>query len=343
MKIAAARGDAFARKPDPNVKAVLLFGPDSGLARERASALVATVVPDRSDPFRIVELDASTILADPARLFDEADAMTLLGGRRAVCIRNAEDTICDPVAHWLVEGKGEALLIIESGALTPRSKLRALFEAAANAAAIGCYADDARSLPRLIADELAAHELEADEDAIEYLAERLGADRMQSRSELAKLALFKGGPGRVSLADASACVGDAAAIEAFNLAHAIAGRETAAVDRAVGRLLQAGESPVGLLRVVMRHFERLQFAAARIEAGRSSDEALASLRPPARYPESDRLKRQLGLWRRAELTAAIGTLLRTEIGCKTTGWPAGAIMHRAFLELSAGARRFTAS
>ena len=40
VKIAANRADSFPRKPDPSIRAVLVYGPDSGLVRERAEALV---------------------------------------------------------------------------------------------------------------------------------------------------------------------------------------------------------------------------------------------------------------------------------------------------------------
>jgi len=38
--------DGFLRKPDPKIRAVLLYGPDSGLVRDRAQTLGRTVVPD---------------------------------------------------------------------------------------------------------------------------------------------------------------------------------------------------------------------------------------------------------------------------------------------------------
>jgi hypothetical protein len=36
MKLASARVEGFLRRPDPEIRAVLLYGPDAGLVRERA-------------------------------------------------------------------------------------------------------------------------------------------------------------------------------------------------------------------------------------------------------------------------------------------------------------------
>ncbi len=52
MKIAAGRADGFVRNPDAQARAVLLYGADDGLIRERADIVARSVVEDPSDPFR---------------------------------------------------------------------------------------------------------------------------------------------------------------------------------------------------------------------------------------------------------------------------------------------------
>ena len=52
MKLTGARIETFLQKPDPAVVAVLFYGPDQGLLRERADRLVSAVTDDPADPFR---------------------------------------------------------------------------------------------------------------------------------------------------------------------------------------------------------------------------------------------------------------------------------------------------
>ena len=49
--------DAYLARPDPSRPIILLYGPDAGLVRERAEALLASAVDDPSDPFSLVRLD----------------------------------------------------------------------------------------------------------------------------------------------------------------------------------------------------------------------------------------------------------------------------------------------
>ena len=79
MKLPAARIAAFLQRPDQAIRAVLLYGPDIGLVRERADVLARTVCPDLRDPFRVADLSGAALAADPARLADEAAQMSLIG------------------------------------------------------------------------------------------------------------------------------------------------------------------------------------------------------------------------------------------------------------------------
>ena len=92
MKI-TGRAEAFIAKPDPALAAILIYGPDAGLVRERLNALTKAVAGGLDDPFRISDIAPEALRDDPARLGDEAAALAFTGGRRVVRIRGATDTV----------------------------------------------------------------------------------------------------------------------------------------------------------------------------------------------------------------------------------------------------------
>src|SRR5215475_10101233 len=81
----AADVDGFVARPDKPI--VLVFGPDAGLVRERAAALVRASVDDPSDPFGLALLEGDKLAEMPERLVEEAHTVPLLGGRRAVLVK----------------------------------------------------------------------------------------------------------------------------------------------------------------------------------------------------------------------------------------------------------------
>lgn len=350
MKISGARVEPFLRQPEPAIIAVLFFGPDQGLARERAQALVRLVVDDPGDPFRVVELTGAAVRSDPPLLIDEAAALSMTGGRRVIRVREATDGISQIFETLLKSAGGDNLVIAEAGNLGPKSSLRRLFEKAGNAASIGCYEDDGSALAAIIRETLGRHGLVATAEASAYLADNLGGDRMISRNELEKLALYVGGtdaggdngkggpPGSVALEDAMACIGDSAAMSLDAVAYATAGGDSLKLDRALERAYMEGTNPVGVLRAVQRHLQRLHLALGLVRKGEPEDKAIQGLRPPVIFKFKARFKAQMGFWRNGRLADALELLTEAEIDCKSTGFPAATGCHRTLIRIAQAAR-----
>jgi DNA polymerase-3 subunit delta len=339
LKLSVNRIAAFLAKPDPGMRAALLYGPDGGLARERADRLAQAIVPDVRDPFRVCDLAAGSLAADPARLYDEAASQNLTGGRRLVRVRDAGDGVGALFERFLSDPPpGDSFVVVEAAELPSRSSLRRSFEAANGAAAIPCYADGKRELEELAREVLGARGVTVSVEALAYLAAHLGGDRRLSRSELEKLALFVGDKGAVGLAEATQTVGDSALLTLEDVVLAAADGDAPALERALARAFSEGETAVSLLRAVMRHFQRLHLAGARVGSGMSEDDALRSLRPPLFFKLQDRVKRQLRLWPERRAAQALDVLVQAELNAKRTGLPAEVVCRDVLLRIARGAR-----
>src|SRR5277367_3007244 len=205
--------DSFLARPDPGRPIVLLYGPDAGLVRERAEALLASAVDDPTDPFSLVRLDGDELSAEPSRLVDEALTIPLFGGRRAIRIRAGSRSFASGVDTLAEQPLKDCRIVIEAGELRPESPLRKACERAKTAVAIGCYPDGERDLARLIDDELRPANLRIAADARASLTALLGGDRQASRNELRKLTLYAHGKGEVTLDDVMAVVADASELK----------------------------------------------------------------------------------------------------------------------------------
>jgi DNA polymerase-3 subunit delta len=334
MKISARNVEGFLAEVGEPLAAVLLYGPDAGLVRERADRLAAAIAGDAADPFRVSELTPERLRDQPSLLVDEAAALTFGGGRRVVRLRTAGDAQSGVIAAFL-ESAGGALVIAESDELGPRSSLRQLFETSDNAAALPCYRDEGADLARFVAGELRGEGLQLADDARDYLANVLGGDRAITRREIEKIVAYMG-PARegsvVELADAVACVGDSAALSVDDLIFAIGDGNLAAVERLTTRVMQEGAAPVTILRATARHFLRLHLVAS---ATGDRERVIRSLRPPVFYKFVPALQEQVRRWTPVRLHQALSRLTRAEADCKTTGAPAETLCRRALLEIAA--------
>src|SRR5258707_10515683 len=102
----AADVERFVARPDPGKPIVLVFGPDAGLVRERADALVRSAVEDPRDPFGLALLEGDTLADAPERLVEEAHTIPLFGGRRAILVKAGGRTFSSAVERLVAAPLG---------------------------------------------------------------------------------------------------------------------------------------------------------------------------------------------------------------------------------------------
>ncbi len=337
MKVETRSIEKFLKAPDKALRAILVFGPDDGLVRERGALLGRNVVADLNDPFRVVDLSGDQIERDPALLADEAAAISFGGGRRLVRVRGCGNAAAPAFASFLKNPIGDSLVVVEAGELDGRSALKKLFEGADNAAALACYPDEGRGLDAFIRATLKAEGVSFAEDAVAWLAQRLGGDRAVTRGELGKLALYAGRGAQISLDDARAVVGDSAEIDADDAAYAAAIGDVEALARTLDRLDGEGASPITILRAAQRLFTRLHLCASMMGDGGEAGSAMARLRPPVFWKDQDLFKRALRRLDARALARALVLLLDAEIAAKSASQAAGGLAAERALYTLAGA------
>ncbi|MCP1336511.1 DNA polymerase III subunit delta [Futiania mangrovi] len=245
------------------MRLVVLYGQESGLARELAQGLIRAVCGTAADDFQLVSLTPEDLKADPARLLDEAQAIPMFGGRRVVHVRDAGDGLAGAAAGLLETPGAEALTIVEAIGLNKTSKLVKLASGSGSAAAIACYPDSARDLADVVREMLSAAGLGASAEAQALLLSSLGDNRADTRSRLETLILYKGEDRTpVSAEDIRAVLADAPETRIGDLADAVlAGR----IERALvllDRCLENAIAPGGILRFLGGQVRQVRKARA---------------------------------------------------------------------------------
>ncbi len=321
MKVSPAAADRFVADPPRTLRACLLYGPDGGLVRERAEILARQRVQDLGDPFSVSALTGAAIAEAPGRLADEAAMLSFTGETRVVRAEGVDEAAHAAVEILLSRPEASTLVVLAAGVLTPRSKLRKIFEDAPDAAAIGCYADDVTTLKAVIRATMDEARLEISSDAVAFLCDRLGADRKVTRSELEKLVLYARGSGRVTLEDAARCCGENTLLTLDDLCDAAATGDLTSLIAGLDRLYEEGANPVTILRALQRHLQRIQVTAARAAAGTPADRAMKALRPPVFFRREESFRQAMRIWTPGRAGGALDRLCEAEAICKSASVP----------------------
>ena len=337
--IKASDVERFIARPDPGQPIVLVFGPDAGLVRERVDKLVRGAVEDPNDPFALARIEGEELSANPARLFEEAHTMPLFGGRRAVLVKAGARNIAAAVENVIAEPSPECRIIIEAGDLKRNAPLRALCEKAKVAAALPCYADGERDLGRLIDDELREADLAIAPDARATLASLLGGDRLASRNELRKLALYAQGKERVELADVLAVVSDASTLALDGVIDAAFAGRTGEVESEFAKARAGGASPAAIVSAAIRQVANLHKMRLAIDAGDAMEFAMKRGAPPVHFTREKLVGEALRGWSAPRLLRAMAQLAEASLDARRNAPLAEAIAQRTLLSIAVSARR----
>jgi DNA polymerase-3 subunit delta len=333
--------DKFVARPDQARPIVLVYGPDAGLVRERVDALVRASVDDPADPFALARIEGDELSAEPTRLIDEANTVPLFGGKRAVWVKAGSRNIAAAVEPVILSPSPDCRVIIEAGDLKRNAPLRALCEKAKAAVAIPCYSDDERTLPRLVDEEMRTAELTLAPDARAALLSLLGGDRLASRNEIRKLALYARGKGRIELDDVMAVVADASALALDGVLDAAFAGRTADVETQFGKARAGGASPGAIVSAALRQVAHLHRMRMAIEAGDSAQQAMQSVPPPVHFRRQPQIEAALKVWTSARLIRAMDQLAEATLQTRKQADLAETIAQRTLMSIAMSARRKT--
>lgn len=340
--LVALRGkeiDAFLARPDAGRPIILLYGPDAGLVRERADALIASAVDDPNDPFSLVKLDGDELSAEPSRLVDEAMTVPLFGGRRAIRIRAGSRSFASGVDTLAEMPVKDCRIVIEAGELRPESPLRKACEKAKTAVAIGCYPDTERDLAKLMEDELRIANLRIAQDARGALMSFLGGDRQASRNELRKLTLYAHGKSEITLDDVMSVVADASELKLDPIVDgAFAGRPDL-VETEFAKAMIAGTYPGVIISAAQRQAAWLHKSALAIADGTPASAVLDGGFPRLHFSRKPAVETALRNFSVARLAAIIEQLATAALDTRKQSTLAAAIAQRTLMAIAANAKR----
>ena len=337
--IKAADVDRFIANPNPAQPIVLIFGPDTGLVRERVDALVRTSVDNPNDPFALARIEGDELAGNPSRLVEEAHTVPLFGGRRAVLVKVGGRNIASAVETVINAPSSECRIIIEAGNLSKSAPLRSLCEKAKVAAALPCYADSERALAQLIDEELRTAGLTIAADARGALLELIGGDRLASRNEIRKLVLYAKDQKNIELADVMAIVADASQIALDGLIDAVFAGKTAEADNEFAKARASGSSPPTIVSAAIRQVANLHKMKLAIDSGDSIEFVMKRGAPPVHFSRERSVGEALRVWTPLRLMRAMEQLADASLEMRRNAPLAEAIAQRALLSLATSARK----
>lgn len=338
MKAKPIQTDALASQIKSDFCGALIFGPEFGLVSELGDKIARMIVPDIKDDFCVIKLTPQKIKEIPTILLDEGNAVSLMGGRKLIWIRDADQSVFEAVQTYFDHIKTNTFLLMTAGNLTKSSALRAFCENHPSVLTIACYVEDEKDVAAFIRETLSEKQIQVSSAALPVLVERLSENRLTSKRELEKLITYLGNKKTVELSDVFDIITDTqnSSLDRFCFAVALGQQEVA--QKEYHLMIGNGENPVGIIRILYNYFNKL-FDVSDLVAAGSFDEALKKVLKPAQFRLKGAMQQQLKMWKKSHIFQVLNLLLEAERQCKSTGQPAELVLDRVILKVTSAAKR----
>lgn len=324
-------------RPDPAIRFYLFYGPDEAGSR----ALAIRLLKGLGDAEKFIVL-GNAVKLDPAALADEAGAMALFGGPRAIWIEPAGDEIVEGVEALLDSPGSESAVIALAGALRKTSALLKLAESHPAALCHISYVPEGRDMERLVEEQGRALGLRMESDVAQRVAACSGNNQAVAAQELEKLALYLGAavdaPQSLTHEALDIVGADSAEGDWLRLGDlALTGRIAELLDE-LARLPGGGE-PVPVLRSLQRRLLMLAPLRARIETGERIDAVMTSMGKALFWKDKPAVQRMLTQWSAERLSEAARRVGELELQLMFTDSVEGASLGEMLISFARVASR----
>ena len=328
--------ESFLKKPDFSRAVILLYGPDAGLVSERADQLAQKSDVDLKDPFCLIRIDADDAASDVARIADEAHTIGMFGGKRLIRISgNTRRDLAKAIKPVLDIPPEGTIILVEAGDLKKNVSLRKQLEANPASLCIPCYQDTDAAIEQLINEEITTKNLKIDRDTKLLLKSMLGDNRMVSRGELSKLAIYCEGKEAVTANEIHEIIGDASKLVMDDIIDATSTGDASKLQVVLPKAIEAGNAPDMILSNMLRHFQLLQSVRSKVELHRQvASNVINGLRPPVHFSRKNAVTTAINIWTLERLTRALTRLDKAMLECRQKNGIAPALCSTTLLALS---------
>jgi DNA polymerase-3 subunit delta len=322
----------------PSVSTCVLFGPELFLKRLALDELRRRLLTSEG---QAADVPVTTYDGETANWRDVAGELSTLslfggGGRRVVVVDDADPFVTryrEMLEKYAAKTHKSSVLVLVADSWGANTNLYKLVDT--SGLQVDCRPpvlpkkgsktiDEGRVVEWLVGRTQAAHEANLERDAARLLLDLVGLEFGILDQELAKLSVFAGRDGRITLKMVRELAGGWRAKTTWDLVDAAAGGNAAEALAELDQLLQAGQEPIGLMGAIGWALRRFNAATRVVEQAErqgvrmSLPDALAAA-GVSRWPEiMDKAERQLKQIGRRRAGSLYRWLLEIDLALKAS-------------------------
>ncbi len=291
----------------------LFYGEEDFLIDQVVDSLVDAALDESARGFNLDIVDGA--VSDGNDVLALASSYPMMGERRLVIVRNFDRLADrDRILPLLERPVPTTILVLIAPKADFRLKVFKLLDEHAALAEFRRLYDE--ELPAWISERISGGGKAATPEACQLIQAYVGRSLREVQNEIDKLFIYVGEKKTIDADDVNAIVGMSRQFNIFELQKTIGARQLGPSVEILIRMLEAGESPLGMIVMLTRYFKtlwRLQDSRARPGQGWGSRDI-----SPARFREYEEASRR---YTASEVEGCFRALLEADESLKLSGTP----------------------
>ena len=309
---------------------ILLCGEEAYLIQQAARAVRRAVLTADVDDFNDTQFDGKD--ATGSEILEAALTFPVFAEKRLVTVKNSHQLKAaelDILLPYLEQPAPETCLLFVAEKIDKRRKFFQQFKKYGALIEFKPLSD--REIPRYIKTTLRQDNISITTDAVDLFCSMVGNNLHEIHAELDKLVTYLGSVTKIEVKDVQAVVSRGRAENIFELGNAVGRGDIASALTLVARLEAAGEAPLKILSLLVRHFRQL-WKVRELQAKHQPVNDIAKV-AGVPYFVVDGLIQQGKKFSRLDFVRAHELFLETDLAMKSSGADSAALLENLIVRL----------
>jgi len=310
-----------------NINFYLLYGSNSGLIEETINN---TLKPNLS--INIFNYDESEILSNTDEFKDGIFNKSFFDKDKLIIINRATDKILHIIEEIIDKDIKDLKIIIKSGVLEKKSKLRKFFETNKSVIIIPFYEDNYQSLTSIAQIFFREKKIGISAQNINYIAERAKGNRINLKNELEKIENYCQKKKSIEFSEITKLTNLSENYDISELVNQCIAQNKRKTLHILNENNSVFEDNILILKTFLYKLKRLKKLKNQLKITNNIDSAISSYKPPIFWMEKDLIKQQLKIWSLSKIKLLITRVNDLELLVKKNSEVSICIMNNFILE-----------
>ena len=316
----------------------LLYGENFGLKKDIKDIIKTE---SKDDNVEILSLYENEIIENEENFYNLCYSDSLFGNKKIITIFEATDKIIKKISDVYDKYPKNILLIIFSGILEKKSKLRNFFETNQKTICIPCYPDNNRDLEFIALSELKKNNISLSRESINLLVEKSNSDRNNLKNEIEKIKSFLINKKKVEFDEINSLINFSGDYKSDILVNECLSGDIYNYKKIISELYISTINQILLLRILGNKVKRLLKIKEQTDETNNLDNLINVVKPPIFWKEKPIVKKQLSIWSLNELKKMINQINDTELLCKKNPQVSKTVLINFFSEICIKANNYS--